>query len=85
MGSGPYNSASPSEAHLIHTHPHSNKNRDENSQDMWGPRNALGEGETMEEWHYGNRHQDKGQKITLSQNTFALRRLQRAPAAQYMP
>ena len=39
----------------------------------------------MEEWHYGNRHQDKGQKITLSQNTFAPRRLQRAPAAQHMP
>lgn len=47
---------------------------------MWGPRKALGEGETLEEWCYGNRHQEKGQKSILSWNTFAPRRLQRALA-----
>lgn len=47
---------------------------------MWGPRKAPGEGETLEEWCYGNRHQEKGQKNILSWNTFAPRRLQRALA-----
>lgn len=40
--------------------------------------------ETMEEWCYSNRHQEKGQKNTLSQNTFAPRRLQRTPATLHM-